>query len=336
MPYSLSHIGGSGSTVALEAASAPERTTNDAVATSEDANRDQQILRCQATDTDDGSYKHITVRPFNSNFRPGCVDLKGRLTSWETLPNFKLGTFSHVKSTGDRVYVGLDGKCTCKHGELASTIRSWVTKEKPECAKKRRKMDSGEEQQSVEIVAEKTCEVVSFMNRSSTCNCTDAKSMSAKDVSGPLPSPPTSYYAVVSSQPNSVSFEQGETAACKDCAFSTPLACESGNVFLGKSGQFYCGHGHAFTVNRDFCIGRKRKAGVATSTGRKTLRFRGHRCGCLLVLPNRLSFPEVPLADPVESVQDPEASDDSATCSCDPEEEEEYDYVDDNDLPMES
>jgi hypothetical protein len=276
-----------------------------------------------------GTYNHVTVRPFNADFKPGCVDLKGRLSHWETLPNFKLGTFSHVKPTGDRVYVGMDGKCLCKHGELASTIRSWVTKEKPESQKKKRKTNSDDEPVPEDTVAERACEVASFLNRSSTCNCMDAKSMSPKDVVGTLPPPPTSYYEVVSSQPNSVPFEQGQTAACKDAAYSTPLACESGHVFLGKSGKFYCGHGHFFNVNRDFCIGRKRKAGVTTSKGRKTLRFRGHRCGCLLVLPNRLSFPEIPLTDPVENAE--ETSDASGTVSCDPEEEE-FEYEEDDAL----
>ena len=83
-------------------------------------------------------------------------------------------------------------------------------------------------------------------------------------------------------------------------ALATPLRCETGPVYLGSDGRFFCGHGSEFVV-KALPSARKQACVNPTETPIKKphrtirRRFQTKICRCHLVLPNRATFPELPL-----------------------------------------
>lgn len=53
-----------------------------------------------------------------------ALTLEGRYTSWELLPNMRLGTFSHYRDNGHRAYASMDEVYLCHHGEVNGSIVS--------------------------------------------------------------------------------------------------------------------------------------------------------------------------------------------------------------------
>lgn len=194
------------------------------------------------------------------------------LAEYTLLPNMRIGAFLHYRETGQRAYAMLDGRCCCHHGEVAGTIRSWLWSEKNDAR-------SGV--------------------RWSTCDCKNSSGLTRRVNPSRLPPKPKSYFDLL--QASSAAQLKVKTDASVE-ALATPLHSKSGPIFLANDGRFYCSHGHAFNLKE---MPTARKEVASTSTGapikkRRTIRRRLHTkaCDCLLVLPNRITFPEVPLITP--------------------------------------
>ena len=195
--------------------------------------------------------------------------LRGRYSAWELMPNMRIGTFSHYRNNDQPAYATLDGSCCCHHGEVAGTIRAWCHHEKARS-----------------------------LVRWSTCICTSTQGLTTRKVKPEqLPPKPSSYYKLLQDTGARCLEVEGDPAVV---ALATPLRCESGPVFLGDDGRFFCGHGNEFIVK---AIPRARKQAHVNPTDtlvkkpQHTIRrrFQSRTCDCRLVLPNRTTFPELPL-----------------------------------------
>eukprot|EP00966_Prymnesium_polylepis_P236218 5462865-Prymnesium_polylepis.1 len=82
-------------------------------------------------------------------------------------------------------------------------------------------------------------------------------------------------------------------------ALATPLRSDAGPVYLADDGRFYCTHGNSFEIRQMPKPTRKNAPRLLESPIKKQKttrrRFEIKSCGCKLVLPNRPSFPELPL-----------------------------------------
>ena len=194
--------------------------------------------------------------------------LQGRLSKWELTPNMRVGAFSHYRDNSQRAYTTFDGSCICHHGEVAGTIRAWMFHEKARS-----------------------------LVRWSTCTCTSTQGLTRKVKLDDLPPKPNSYYELLQdSDAERLEMKSDSTVV----ALATPLRCKSGPVYLGSDGRFFCGHGSEFVV-KALPSARKQACVDATDTPIKKphrtirRRFQTKICRCHLVLPNRATFPELPL-----------------------------------------
>lgn len=200
---------------------------------------------------------------------PRSTPLEGRYQSWELLPNMRLGTFSKYRDNDEKAFASLDGLHLCHHGECASSIRAWL------CHERKGKIKS----------------------RWSTCNCTRTEGLQGMVKMDRLPARPASYFDVLSengADEMSIENEPGVTA------LATPLCSDAGPIYLAGDGRFFCSHGNQFEILQMPNPTRKNAHTVLYSPIKKQRsvprRFEIKSCGCKLVLPNRPSFPEVPLA----------------------------------------
>jgi len=197
--------------------------------------------------------------------------LDNRLAKWELLPNMRLGTFARYRENGHRAFVTLDGSCCCHHGEVSGTIRAWITHEK-------NKERSG--------------------TRWSTCDCANTSGLTRRVDTACLPPKPSSYFEMLeAASAERLAIDGDPTVE----ALATPLRCESGPIFLANDGRFFCGHGNKFVV-KTMPTARKKQTSVTptdtpiTKHTHRVVRRRFHTkgCKCLLTLPNRSTFPELP------------------------------------------
>lgn len=194
--------------------------------------------------------------------------LRGRYSTWKLLPNMRIGTFSHYRDNNQPAYATLDGSCCCHHGELSGTVRAWLSHEKGRC-----------------------------LARWSTCTCTSTQGLTRKVKPERLPPKPSSYYELL--QDAGARRLEPETRP-QVTALATPLRCESGPIYLSDDGRFFCGHGSEFVV-KALPTARKQvhvnPAETPIKKPRLTVRrrFQTKACRCHLALPNRATFPELPL-----------------------------------------
>ena len=199
--------------------------------------------------------------------------LRGRYSTWKLMPNMRIGTFSHYRDNSQPVYATFDGSSCCHHGEVAGTIRAWCHHEKARS-----------------------------LVRWSTCICTSTQGLARKVKQDDLPTKPNSYYELLQDA-NSERLEMENDSAV--VALATPLRCESGPVFLSDDGRFFCGHGSEFIVKALPTARKQARVDPADTPIKKphrTIRRRFQtKCACRLVLPNRMTFPELPLVTEQQS-----------------------------------
>lgn len=118
-----------------------------------------------------------------------------------------------------------------------------------------------------------------------------------RKVKGQLPPAPASYFDLLRTTDAAPFTAKNDSALV---AYATPLQCETGAVFLSQDGSFYCGHGTKFAVSKAAMtqMHQQRPAlldGRIRKQDRVKRRFVAKACGCKMVMPNRLAFPELPL-----------------------------------------
>jgi len=198
--------------------------------------------------------------------------LEGRLSHWEAMPNMRLGTFVHYRKNGHRAFATLDGSCCCHHGEVSGTIRAWLSHVKTN---------------------------LRSAVRWSTCDCTNVSGLTRKVEIDQLPPKPRSYFELLKAS-SAERLQRLESDPSVE-ALATPLRCESGPVYLGNDGRFFCSHGNEFvvkelpTARKQACVPRPDSTTTPIKKHRSIRRrFRTMACDCVLVLPNRTTFPELP------------------------------------------
>ena len=195
---------------------------------------------------------------------PHTSILEGRYRSWEVLPNMRLGTFAHYRDNGQKAFASQNGGFLCHHGECPGTIRSWIFHEKKYPNKV----------------------------RWSTCDCTRTDGLQGKVKMDRLPPLPPSYFELMKGASTGHAAVGGEI---DNGLLQTPLRCDSGPITLSEDGRFFCGHGNEFVI---YEMPVHRIKTPSSSICKKSIRrrFEIGGCGCKLVLPNRSSFPELPLS----------------------------------------
>ena len=108
-------------------------------------------------------------------------------------------------------------------------------------------------------------------------------------VKGELPPVPTSYFDLLSQE----GAERLDLPNQRVVALATTLHCEHGRVFLSEHGRFLCPHGNPFETPA-LDAPKQHESPVKKAGGRG--RFTTNDCACQLALPNRGSFPDLPLA----------------------------------------
>ena len=231
---------------------------------------------------------------------------------WELLPSLRLGVARRKLHDGTQVYTGIDGRPLCKHGEYAGTIQSWILNANAyENWQAAGGVQSGIKQTAPHRPSHCDCKSIAGLGRRGAKTCgpgTPQIPESIYDVLRDSQAPTfqshyncklqlmlddgrTRYGENEDDMPNL----QSSTRAIADEARLTPLRstrparkrprppCR--NVYLGKSGRFYCHHGNAFAVaTPSYAKMGNRK------NNRSTL-----RCACILTFPIRRDVPEVPL-----------------------------------------
>ena len=204
---------------------------------------------------------------------PQSTLLEGRYQSWELLPNMRVATFAKYRDNNEKAFASLDGLHLCHHGECAGSIRAWL------CHEKKGKIKS----------------------RWSTCNCTRTEGLQGMVKTERLPARPASYFDVLSGNgADRMSIENEPDVT----ALATPLCSDAGPIYLADDGRFLCSHGNPFEIRQMPTPTRKNACKVLDSPIKKQKpicrRFEIKLCGCKLVLPNRPSFPELPLTSTVD------------------------------------
>ena len=67
-------------------------------------------------------------------------------------------------------------------------------------------------------------------------------------------------------------------------------------IYLGRSGTFYCCHGHRFLLTTPEKRRVRKGHGQKSQLPSRRLRARTGQCACIMALPNRSNFPEIPFA----------------------------------------
>ena len=132
-------------------------------------------------------------------------------SKWFVTPSLRVATFSHYSKMGEDVLVETDLKTKlCRHGELSSSIRTWV-----------------------QLEAKASAEGVEPFKRPSACDCVVTHGLQNHTRTRP-PSPPACMYDVLASN-ESKELDVGET---KGPALQLPGRA----VYLAPSGTFFCQH----------------------------------------------------------------------------------------------
>ena len=235
--------------------------------------------------------------------------LEGRLAKWELMPNMRVGAFSHWRENNQRAYATFDGSCICHHGGTPPPLPSLPplppTSSLPEPSPPHllpHRTPHAHTECGGSIRAWLSHEKARPVVRWSTCNCTETQGLSRK-VKAELPPRPSSYYNILcTAGAELVVLESTPSLEAR----ATPLRCESGPVALSQDGRFFCGHGHEFVV-KQLPTARNQKPpppnAAPIKKKQRTIRrrFRTQACECRLALPNRSSFPELPLIEPASS-----------------------------------
>ena len=131
-------------------------------------------------------------------------------SKWSVTPSLRVATFSHYNKMGEDVLVETDLKTKlCRHGELSSSIRTWVQME-----------------------AKARAEGAEPFKRPSTCNCIVTHGLQNHTRTRP-PSPPSCMYDVLASN-EAKELDVGEVGPA--------LQLTSRSVYLAPSGTFFCQH----------------------------------------------------------------------------------------------
>ena len=131
-------------------------------------------------------------------------------SKWSVTPSLRVATFSHYNKMGEDVLVETDLKTKlCRHGELSSSIRTWV-----------------------QIEAKARAEGAEPFKRPSTCNCIVTHGLQNQTRTRP-PSPPSCMYDVLASN------EAKELAVGE---VGPALQLTGRSVYLAPSGTFFCQH----------------------------------------------------------------------------------------------
>ena len=129
---------------------------------------------------------------------------------WVVTPSLRVATFSHYSKMGEDVLVETDLKTKlCRHGELSSSIRSWV-----------------------QIEAKARAQGAEPFKRPSACNCIVTHGLQNQTRTRP-PSPPSCMYDVLASN-KAKQLDVGEKGPA--------LQLTGRSVYLGPSGTLFCQH----------------------------------------------------------------------------------------------
>jgi len=138
------------------------------------------------------------------------------LHEWRVTPSFRVAVFSHENKHGDDVLLDVDGKTKlCKHGETASTIRTWLHNE-----------------------ARAAAEGVDPPLRNSTCDCQHTLGVGSSVRTRP-PSPPPSLYDLAA--------RAGGESIDVDPNGRAVKVCPSYNLYLSADGLLWCKHGKRYS-----------------------------------------------------------------------------------------
>ena len=131
-------------------------------------------------------------------------------SKWSVTPSLRVATFSHYNKMGEDVLVETDLKTKlCRHGELSSSIRTWV-----------------------QIEAKARAEGAEPFKRPSACNCIVTHGLQNQTRTR-LPPPPTCMYDVLASN-EAKELDVGEVGPA--------LQLTGRSVYLAPSGTFFCQH----------------------------------------------------------------------------------------------
>ena len=132
-------------------------------------------------------------------------------SKWFVTPSLRVATFSHYNKLGEDVLVETDLKTKlCRHGELSSSIRTWV-----------------------QLEAKARAEGAEPFKRPSACDCVVTHGLQNHTRTRP-PSPPACMYAVLASN-EAKELDVGE-------AQGPALQLPGRAVYLAPSGTFFCQH----------------------------------------------------------------------------------------------
>ena len=149
---------------------------------------------------------------------------------WLLTPSLRVATFSHVNKRGHEVLVESDGKTKlCRHGEMGSSIRTWVLAE-----------------------TRARAEGLPLPARNSPCDCCQTLGLQSKVDTRPPTPPPSVYDLLVSGDGEAIELGQSVTECRADEGISGCGGSGGGkayrlgihNVYLGANGGVYCQHGH--------------------------------------------------------------------------------------------
>ena len=135
---------------------------------------------------------------------------------WRVTPSFRVAVFSHENKLGEEVLLDVDGKTKlCKHGETASTIRTWLHNEAKAAA-------SGADPPP----------------RNSACDCKRTIGVGSSVRTRP-PTPPQSLYDLAAGAGGG-----GIEVGKRGIAFRVSA---SYNLYVSSDGSIFCEHGKPYS-----------------------------------------------------------------------------------------
>ena len=137
------------------------------------------------------------------------------MPAWRVTPSFRIAVFSHENKYGHEVLLDSDGKTKlCRHGETASTIRTWLHNESQAAAR-------GEAPPP----------------RNSACDCRNTLGVGSAVRTRP-PAPPTSLHALAKSA--------GGEAIDSSSGRAVRLSA-SHNLYVAADGSLFCEHAKPYS-----------------------------------------------------------------------------------------
>ena len=135
---------------------------------------------------------------------------------WKLTPSLRVATFSHVNKDGQEVLVESDGRTKlCRHGETASSIRSWALHEA-------RARAQGREPPP----------------RNSACDCCRTLGLQTVIDTRPPSPPPSVYDLLACTGGEAIDLPEG------GCSGGKAYRLGSHDGYLAADGGVYCVHGH--------------------------------------------------------------------------------------------